>query len=351
MASQVRTKEVLYEFNELLGVGANSCVYKAFQTDRGRQIRHPVALKILNSEISVDEWRGEFESLMRVCSQHCVRIFGFDRIEGKPALVLEWIDGITLFELIKKGRLSQAAAEEVLLQIQSGLMDLNLHGLFHGDLSPNNVIIDTTGLVKLLDFGRANYLEDKRRATHEFAAPEVLMGAAPNLENDLFSLSLIARWISKEGKVNLSNAWFSRKAVYQSNSISARRELSRLVKRARLKKSSAPTTENILHIRAQGAPTRRQRSWIALLLLAFLAGQWPHTEAKGLKSGGSIGIRSNFAVEIHLDGRLIGYAPVDLIKLPEGVHTIEWRSSQGAGVRSLTLRSWEHIILDDRELF
>lgn len=185
-----------FEIKELLGEGSQGRVYKALRRDRAANISQTVAVKILHSETAVSAWKSEFDSLAKVRSPYCVQVFGFERLKGRPALVLEYVDGVSLATLGKGCWLQTDDIREILAQCEAALLDLYKFGTFHGDLSPQNILIDRDGQLRLLDFGLANCGAGLVRATPEFAAPERLCGEPASLAADIFSLGRVEQFLN-----------------------------------------------------------------------------------------------------------------------------------------------------------
>ena len=208
-SSFLHPKSFPYQIKEKLGEGLNAYVYKAVKEHPLRGPSQIVALKILKSKTCVKKWRKEFQTLSSISSPYCVSVLGWEILNSKLSLVLEWVEGVTLRDLFLMKEMKE---EEILFlcwQIQQGLIDLREAGSYHGDLSPLNVLINTYGQVKLIDFG-LSYLEESFftssfQVTKEFAAPEILMGKKPDYFSDLYSLgklmSFLVSSFSSEGEV------------------------------------------------------------------------------------------------------------------------------------------------------
>src|SRR5690348_4746918 len=106
---------------ELLGEGGQGRVYKALRHDRATGLTQTVALKILHSKTAVDLWRHEFESLARVQSAYCVRVLYFERFRGRPALVLEHIEGASLAQLSHSFLLDARDLDEIRAQLEQAV--------------------------------------------------------------------------------------------------------------------------------------------------------------------------------------------------------------------------------------
>ncbi len=188
----VASKRTYFEIIQMAGEGLNSCVYKALRKDASELFCQTVALKILKSRDNVSSWRQELESLFQVTSPFCVKVFDFEWINDQPALVLEWLDGLTLSQLFESSELTSDLSIEVLLQIQEGLIDLHMAGLCHGDLHMENVFVTTSGQIKLLDFGFANISRIQSQGSPSLRAPELDSGSEPSFWTDLYALGRIA---------------------------------------------------------------------------------------------------------------------------------------------------------------
>jgi serine/threonine-protein kinase len=198
-----------YEITELIGVGGMGEVYRARDTRLGRT----VAIKILPPGLAADpERRRRFEHEARaasalehpnICTLHDV---GSDR--GLDFLVMEFLEGQTLAERLRKGALPLARALEYGAQIADALGTAHRQGIVHRDLKPANVMLTKSG-AKLLDFGVAK-LKPRRTGsapaapirdpptspgtivgTVAYMAPEQLEGKEVDARSDLFALGCV----------------------------------------------------------------------------------------------------------------------------------------------------------------
>lgn len=185
---------------ELLGEGLTSCVYKAIKKHRAWGVEQTVALKILKSKDLVPTFAQEVHALGRVDSPHCVKLYDWIDTQKTPVLVLEYLDGITLDECLRRIRFSQSLIDEIVAQVQSGLKDLQKNNLKHGDLSPKNIFITKQGVVKLLDFGFS--LQKKATAgTVAYLSPEAWEQNEQTAESDLFALGIIKHELESGDRV------------------------------------------------------------------------------------------------------------------------------------------------------
>ena len=201
-----------YTIVDLLGSGGMGDVYRA----RDRQLDRDVAIKILPPLFTKDTDRlVRFEREARILAAlnhpHIGAIYGLERVDGMPALVLELVDGPTLAERLLQGPLTVENAVAIAMQIADALEVAHRQGIIHRDLKPANVKVMTSGFVKLLDFGLAKGVDhhDTRSASGTVAAspttsrPGAVMGTAAYMSpeqargepvdgrSDLFSLGAV----------------------------------------------------------------------------------------------------------------------------------------------------------------
>ena len=150
---KISTSQVYYEIQEKIGEGLTSEVYKAFRSDPNGWTRQEVALKIVKSRKSIQILKREFEKLLKIRSKYCVQVIAWESLPQGQALVLEFLNGLTLEKIERRGGLTKDLTCEVLSQSLLGLKALHRQGIVHGDLNLKNIIVTGTGVVKLIDFG------------------------------------------------------------------------------------------------------------------------------------------------------------------------------------------------------
>lgn len=340
-----------------LGRGSTASVFKAMRSDAVSQIEQPVAVKILHSETDVQKWRDEFYSLFRMESQHCVRVYGFDRIKGHPALILELVEGASLHDLLEAGMAQDIPWQEVAHQVSQGLIDLHSAQLIHGDLSPANVLIRRDGCVKLTDFGFGNVQRGKIETTPEYAAPEVLsLLEAPSTSSDWYSLAQI---LSRHS-TSLDHHWIQQtltarpedrcvpKDVFSSNH---RHQLGEIVQKY-LISSKRPMTQRL---RALGEHIRDGTTWwpkrsylkgtFAMILSAFIQHGSVDFSWSSEPFTARLTVRSQKWVKVLMNGQEMGYAPLKLEGIKAGVVRLDLISARNRKQRILTLLPGSHMVI------
>jgi serine/threonine-protein kinase len=173
-----------YRITDKLGAGGMGEVYRAEDTNLNRQ----VAIKVLPDIFASDPERlARFEREAKLLASlnhpNIASIYGLEEHEGKPFLVLELVEGQTLAERLKKGRIPLDETLDICRQIAEGLEAAHEKGVIHRDLKPSNVKVTPEGKVKVLDFGLAKAFQG------EPSAPDV--SKSPTLTNQMTHAGVI----------------------------------------------------------------------------------------------------------------------------------------------------------------
>lgn len=370
-----KSEGAIYQVDQMSGQGRTARVFRAVRQDSRGHSRQTVALKILRDETSVPWLRREFETLAKVDSRYCVRVLGWENLREGSALVLEWIDGVNLLELARGWELEADLVEEIIAQVQEGLRALSRCGLHHGDLSPTNILIDKTGMVKIVDFGTLPPSAGVFHGTPRYMAPELWEGVSANLSSDLFALGLIQydlqtsfqRWrrpaasshrsveevrtIAQSHASPLLDMCASRRHMLDLRSLKERQE--RLA--MGVKHIQASRTSVLMRTLIQAGELtalswlRRLFMSVAVITIAAMApgrAQAPLLEPNELPSA-CLRVRSLHWIHLSIDNQDIGYAPKEVKYLKSGMHEIRWRSHRSAGQKRIFLRPGRCIELRD----
>jgi serine/threonine-protein kinase len=181
---------------ECIGRGAYGDVYRAWDTRLDRE----VALKLLPSDdpgaapsdsTVIDEGR----LLARVRHPNVATIYGAERIDGRVGLWMEYVQGRTLEEALRGGqKFTVAEVTRLGAELCHAVSAVHAAGLLHRDIKAQNVMLDHSGRLVLMDFGTGRELEatDMHIAgTPLYLAPEVLSGAAATPRSDAYSIGVV----------------------------------------------------------------------------------------------------------------------------------------------------------------
>jgi|GEM_PF-2229810 len=147
------------EVTALIGSGGMGAVFKARQP----QLDRFVALKILPTELAdqpgfSERFQREAQALAKLSHPHIVTIYDFGHAGGFYFLLMEFIDGVNLRQLLKAKRLTPKEALSIVPPICEALQCAHDHGIVHRDIKPENLLIDRAGVVKIADFGIAKII-------------------------------------------------------------------------------------------------------------------------------------------------------------------------------------------------
>ena len=257
-----------------LGRGGMGEVYRTDDLELGQ----PVALKFLTVFRSDERARARLRSEVRLARQlahpNVCRVYDIGEAHGELYLSMEYVDGEDLATLLKRiGRLPIDKGIEIARKLCAGLAAAHAKGVLHRDFKPANIMIDSHGEVRIMDFGLAaiaDQLEtnDVRSGTPAYMAPEQLAGKEATKQSDLYALGLVLYEL------------FTGKAAFEARSIE---EFLRV--RAAIPTTTPSTLIPDIGPRVEGAilrclePDSAQRPASALDVAALLPGGDPLAEA------------------------------------------------------------------------
>jgi len=190
-----------YEIVQMLGEGGMGAVYKAWDLELDRL----VALKVIRPELAVHEeilqrFKQELILARKITQKNVIRIFDLGEADGVKFITMEFIEGKDLTSLIKeKGRLSFEECADVIFQTCTALDAAHSEGVVHRDLKPQNIMVEKSGRIIVMDFGIARTMEQGAGMTStgallgtpDYMSPEQVMGEHVDSRSDLFTLGII----------------------------------------------------------------------------------------------------------------------------------------------------------------
>ncbi len=189
-----------YEIIRSIGEGGMANVYLALDTILDRK----VAVKILRGDLAEDEkfvrrFQREAISASSLNDPNIVEVYDVGEDNGKYFIVMEYVQGLTLKQLIKKrGSLTLPEVVDIMLQLTSAVAHAHESYIIHRDIKPQNVIILEDGRVKIMDFGIAVALNageftqtNSVMGTVYYIPPEQANGGAATIKSDIYSLGIL----------------------------------------------------------------------------------------------------------------------------------------------------------------
>jgi len=223
-----------YEISRELHNSSRSHVYLAIDKETGTQVVLKVpSVDLRDDESYLERFLMEEWVARRIDNAHVLKPCDQTRKRNYLYIVTEFVEGQTLVQWMRDNpKPDIETVRNIIEQIARGLQALHRHEMLHQDLRPNNIMIDKSGTVKLIDFGSVRVAgvaeintakpEQHILGTAQYSAPEYFLGEPGTTKSDLFSLGVIA-YQMLSGRVpfgtsvaRTSTRAAQRKLVYQS---------------------------------------------------------------------------------------------------------------------------------------
>jgi serine/threonine protein kinase len=173
-----------------------------------RYMRRRVAIKLLPPDksahgTSLERFRREARAAAKLDHPNIVQAHDIDNDGPIHFIVMEYIDGISLQQLVDShGPLSIARSVNYMIQIADGLQHAQIHNLVHRDIKPSNLLLERTGIIKILDLGLARFEDSEDGLTKRFdsktvlgtadyLAPEQALCSQVDIRADIYSLGCV----------------------------------------------------------------------------------------------------------------------------------------------------------------
>jgi serine/threonine-protein kinase len=213
----------IYEIDQMIGAGGMGEVYKSHEIQTGA----PVAIKMLLPDMADNEaalalFRREAAALHNLVHDAIVRYFLFsvDPALQRPYLAMEFVDGVSLSDILASGPLAFEALVRLMRRVATGLHAAHERGIIHRDVSPDNIIVPLSDVTraKIIDFGiaRSTQFSDKTIIGTGFAgkdnyvSPEQvgLFGGEVTAKSDIYSLGLLLFHALTGQKLDMAGSQF-----------------------------------------------------------------------------------------------------------------------------------------------
>ena len=197
-----------YEIKEILGMGGMGVVYRAYD----RELQEPVAIKTLRPEaltgdsVALERFKQEIRLARRIAHRNVVRTYDLGEVNGMYYLTMELVEGTSLKLLItSRGRLPVPVTLTVGKQLCRALEVAHAEGVIHRDIKPQNMVVEPSGFLKVMDFGIARLADPPKDkpggrglteagttiGTLDYMSPEQLSGAELGPRSDLYSAGVV----------------------------------------------------------------------------------------------------------------------------------------------------------------
>src|SRR4030095_14389349 len=142
-----------YRILRELGHGAMGVVYLAEDTVLGRRVAIKTGSK------NQGRFLREARAASALSHEHIAVVHDYGKTnDGQPYIVMEYVEGQTLADVLMKKTLTVSKALRIIRQVAEGLAEAHRHGIVHRDIKPSNIAVNERGTVKVLDFGLAKQM-------------------------------------------------------------------------------------------------------------------------------------------------------------------------------------------------
>jgi HAMP domain-containing protein/predicted Ser/Thr protein kinase len=193
-----------YDIKEILGAGGMGMVFRAWD----RELQESVAIKTLKPEVmdasSIERFKQEIRLARKIAHRNVVRNYDLGESDGMLFITMEYVEGTSLEKLIRqRGKLPIGVAMTIGKQLLRALEAAHEMGVIHRDIKPQNIVVDPTGSVKVMDFGIARLAESKQQeqkgltaagsviGTPQYMSPEQLMAGEIDARADLYAAGAV----------------------------------------------------------------------------------------------------------------------------------------------------------------
>ena len=216
-----------YKLLQKVGAGGMGSVYLCEHI----HMRRRIALKVLPLSMAkdaeaVERFYREARAVAALDHPNIVRAHDIDHEDDLHFLVMEFIDGSNLFDIIRRhGAMAVARAAHYIRQAAMGLQHAHEAGLVHRDIKPGNLLLDRNGLVKVLDLGLARFFNEEEEnlsgnqevgnvlGTADYLAPEQVADSRVDIRADIYSLGVTFYYLLS-GKSPFHSGTISQKLIW-----------------------------------------------------------------------------------------------------------------------------------------
>lgn len=188
-----------YQILRELGRGGMATVYLARQTNMNRQVAIKVLPRhFLHDPTFLERFKREVQLIAELEHPHILPVYDFGEVDGIPYIVMRYLSGGSMLDLLIDGLPPLANLEKPIQQVCAALDFAHSEGIIHRDLKPSNIMLDEHGNAYLSDFGIAQIMQDAGRLTGSaligtpaYMSPEQAEGRPLDARSDVYALGVV----------------------------------------------------------------------------------------------------------------------------------------------------------------
>ncbi len=200
MQTADRPKFKRFELLSKIGAGLHGRVFLAWDPNLERKVALKILTRQRDTAATMEQFFGEARAVARVSHPNVIPLFEAGAEKGLPYLVFEYVEGSSLKTFLETTTLDRETACTKFHEICVGVAAAHALGIAHLDLSPNNILIDSRGTPRVMDFGLSRFVaahrgesnsEEDMQGTPRYMSPEHFIGAPLDMRTDVFALGLM----------------------------------------------------------------------------------------------------------------------------------------------------------------
>ena len=189
-----------YQLTEPISSGGMATIYKAYQPALDRVVAIKVLPEYLLAQAGfLERFKIEAQAIAKLDHPHILPVYDYGEAERTPYLVMKYVPGGTLKDLMAQGPLDARQTAQLLRQIAEALDHAHQQGIVHRDVKPSNVLLQDGKWALLMDFGLAKLLTSTSNitasgtgvGTPDYMSPEQAQGLAVDQRTDIYSLGIV----------------------------------------------------------------------------------------------------------------------------------------------------------------
>jgi serine/threonine protein kinase len=189
-----------YQLIEAISSGGMATIYKAYQPGLDRVVAIKVLPEFLLSQPGfLERFKIEAQAIAKLDHPHILPVYDYGEAERTPYLVMKYVPGGTVKDLMAHGPIDPRQAAPLLRQMAEALEHAHHQGVIHRDVKPSNVLLQDGRWVQLMDFGLAKMMTDTSKitatgtgvGTPDYMSPEQAQGTPVDQRSDIYSLGVV----------------------------------------------------------------------------------------------------------------------------------------------------------------